>query len=243
MKPSLLALVMTLLFIALATAQLARSDSSMPIVWNMETHLRLAQCYIAEADEHHGDWTAVSYAMLNWRDVRRRVYPQMRYLDIVRSTCSVHRLSASRRSRRQRWIRNLGLPDVLDDPMPRPEGFPSGSSWKRKRRYWIKALKHADSWRRGELRDPCRGRAIIWGAPRDPDNPWHLKTDDPFLKGYQVVRLACSDELENDYYRAMTRKEKREHEATTHRQRGPDRELEPARRAAATRRPLHHAGG
>lgn len=204
--------ILVLLWAAAALAPQAKGDSAQPIIWNAETHLRLSQCFIAEADESVGDWTAVAFTMRNWLESRRKRYPELRYLDIVRTTCSVHKLSDSSRSRRQRWIRALDFPGP-DGAGARPKGFPRNASWKRKQRYWLKALHHAQRWRDGELRDPCGGRAVIWGAPRDKDNPWHLPSDDPLARGLEVVRLPCSDKLANDYYRPMTRREKAQAEA------------------------------
>lgn len=189
---------------------------SFNIHWDQRTHLRLAQCFIAEADENPSDWTAIAYTLLNWLEVRQRRYPFLRFIDVINTTCSVHKLVASARSNRQQWIRQLGFP-VATGSNPvfrRPDNFPRSSSWKRKQRYWHKALLHAQRWHQGKLRNPCRN-AVIWGAPRDPNNKWHLPTDDPILKGRKVVRLACSDHLSNDYYRLMTKKERAEFDASS----------------------------
>lgn len=186
-----------------------------PIVehWNAETHLRLAQCFIAEADENLDDWTAIAYTLNEWLEVRRKRWPELRFVDVAKGVCSVHKLSPNKRTKRQRWIRDLGFPVAGTEPgswsLEKPVDFPRTASWKRKQRYWLKALTHAQEWNRRQHRNPCKG-AVIWGAPRDPDDRWHLKTDDPILKGRKVVRLKCSDSLSNDYYRLMTRKEREE---------------------------------
>lgn len=191
-----------------ASFNVAAQDESLVPHWTAETHLRLAQCFVAEADEAADDWTAIAYAMKNWLAVRHRVAPTLRYVDMAKTICSVHKIGRRGLTRRQQWIRGLSFPQGRDTAgeliFQKPESFPARASWKRKKGRWEAALMHADAWRQGRLQDPCKGKAVTWGAPRDPNNKWHLPEDDPIARGDRVVRLACSDQLSNDFYRLMT---------------------------------------
>lgn len=182
--------------------------------WDQTVQRRLSQCFIAESDEASNDWTAIAYALRNWLKVRQRRYPLLRFADVMNSVCSVHKLGSAQLSKRQLWIRSLDLPyGIAEDGeylIRKPRGFPSASSWERKKDYWLKALAHAQSWYDRRYKDPCGGKAVLWGAPSNPNNKWYLKTDDPKLKDMKVVRLTCSDTLSNDYYRLMTRREREE---------------------------------
>jgi hypothetical protein len=102
----------------------------------------------------------------------------------------------------------LGFPKVGEDGNPvfkRPASFPKKASWKRKKRIWMQTLQRAYNWHLGKYDDPCRGKAVHWGAPQDPNNRWYLPTDEP---SDNLVRLSCSDRLENDFYRYKTLKER-----------------------------------
>ena len=205
----LLALLVVAIVLAIVHTARAAPNKVQTVHWSPEAHLRLSQCFIAESDEASDDWTAIAYTIKNWLGYRQRRWPLLRFIDVVKGVCSVHRMAAGRRSTRQRWIRRLSFPiSVQPFVYEKPRGFPRSSSWERKQRYWTKALRHAARWRNGKLSNPCRGRAISWGAPRDPNNKWHLRSDDPIIRGRPVVRLRCSDRLSNDYYRLMTRREK-----------------------------------
>jgi hypothetical protein len=182
-------------------------NSSLLSEWNSETHLLLAQCMIAEADESEKDHLAIAYASRNWWLFRKDKYPELRYRDILRSYCSVHKLSNKSLSARQRWIRQLLLPKKGEDGNPilsKPIDFPASASWERKSRIWIETLQRAWNWNQGKYVDPCDGEAMHWGAPQDPTNRWYLSTDEP---SHRLQRLECSDYLENDYYRYKTKKE------------------------------------
>lgn len=203
----------TVCVIAAGATLSAQKNEPLVPNWTSDTHLKLAQCFVAEADEASKDWTAIAYAMRNWLHVRQRPMPHLRYVDITKSICSVHKLRRRSLSQRQIWIRGLSFPAGRDTAgeliFEKPEGFPARSSWIRKKKHWLAALMHADAWRQGRLKDPCKGKAVTWGAPIDPDNPHHLPQDNPFARGSRVVRLACSDKLANDFYRMMTMTERR----------------------------------
>jgi hypothetical protein len=67
------------------------------------------------------------------------------------------------------------------------------------------ALHRAWNWAHGKYRDPCRGRAIVWGAPQDPNDKNYLASDEP---SENVTRIYCHGDLENWYYRFKTKKER-----------------------------------
>ena len=198
---------LTLLFLLLSILWCVPSWAATDIRWTPQTKLWLAQCMEAEAGESEQDHAAIAYAAENWLALRRKKYPSLRYADVLRAYCSVHKLSIGRLSPRQLWIRQLGLPtrDILGNVvLEKPEAFPSKSSWERKRRIWLQTLQRAQDWYDGKLKDPCHGRAVHWGAPSNPDNWRYLPSDEPSEK---LVRLKCSDHLLNDYYRYKTGEE------------------------------------
>lgn len=177
------------------------ADNETVIRWNSRTQLILAQCMLAEADESKDDHIAIAYAVRNWLKLVRRRYPMTRYTDLLRRYCSVHKLGFDRLSRRQRWIRQMSFPikgEGGEIHLNKPKTFPRTASWERKSQKWIEILQRAHEWRVGKYQDPCRGRAIMWGAPQDKDNRWYLPSDKP--RG-RLVRVKCVGELENWYYR------------------------------------------
>lgn len=176
------------------------------VKWSPQVHWRLATCMIAEASESEADHVAIAYAVRNWLRLRQKKHPHLRYGDILGAYCSVHKLDVHRRSPRQLWISQLSFPQQLDGTLfvEKPEDFPRKASWKRTRRVWLETLQRARDWSLGKLRDPCRGRAVHWGAPQDRDNRWYLPSDEPSEK---LERVQCVGSLENWYYRYKTREE------------------------------------
>jgi len=177
--------------------------------WTPYTLLQTARCMIAEADERKDDHVAVAYAAFNLWQFRKQRFPRMRYVDLINAYCSVHKLSPKKLNKRQRWIRELDFPTLTDGNrvvVTKPKDFPAKASWKRKQRIWLETLRLAEQWNRGQLEDPCNGQAVHWGAPMDPENKWYMPSDTPSEK---LVRLKCSDRLQNDYYRFKTKWEVR----------------------------------
>ena len=204
MRKTLILCLFTLLLALWRTPIQARETL---VQWSPQTHWQLATCMIAEADESKVDHVAVAYAAKNWLQIRQRRHPELRYTDILRRYCSVHKLSLARLSPRQRWIRQLAFPTKGEDGNPifvKPADFPKRASWKRKERIWMETLQRAYDWHLGKHRDPCRGKAVHWGAPQDPNSRWYLPSDVPSDK---LVRLHCNDSLENWYYRYKTKEE------------------------------------
>lgn len=207
MKTQLFYLFAAAIVVSVSTP-VARSEQFLVPQWTPYTQRKTAHCMIAEADENQEDHIAIAYAAFNLWQFRKQRFPRMRYVDLLNAYCSVHKLSLARLSKRQRWIRQLDFPILAQDgemAVVKPKDFPRKASWKRKRRIWIETLKLANQWNRGELKDPCNGQAVHWGAPSDPKNKWYLPSDVP---GKKLVRLRCSDNLLNDYYRFRTKADK-----------------------------------
>jgi len=165
-------------------------------MWSPRTHLALAHCMMAEGPVK--DHAAIAYTARNWLRLRQRVHPYLRYEDVLRSYCSIHKPDHRARYLRPRWIRQLGFPKS-DGTFDKPADFPKKKpNWKKIQRLWFATLQRAWNWNQGKYRDPCRGKAVIWGAPQDPNNIWYLPSDVPSDK---LIRLKCSDKLDNDFYR------------------------------------------
>lgn len=130
--------------------------------WSAETHLWLSRAMVAEAGwTGERDHVAIAYVLARrWHRVKER-FATLRFLDIVRNYCAG--LGDYRRSLtpRQHWLRGLGFgPEE-------PSGWPRDVSWARHQSLWKAALTRSMKWFRGELRDPCRGRALHWGGTID----------------------------------------------------------------------------
>jgi hypothetical protein len=107
------------------------------------------------------DHAAIAHVLA--RRYRRMVerYQSFRFVDVVRSYCAGLGGMTRSLTRRQLWVREL-LPDGSE-----PQGWPSHASWRVHAPLWRAALERADRFARGELRDPCRGRAWHWGGTID----------------------------------------------------------------------------
>jgi len=170
--------------------------------WTPQTHLALAHCMLAEGSKR--DHVAIAYAARNRWQLRRKMHPQIRYVDILRGYCSIHKVSHRKRHLRPRWIKQLGFPK-RDGTFDKPEDFPRKKPrWSKIQRLWFETLQRAWNWNQGKYRDPCKGKAVFWGAPQDPNNIWYLPSDEPSDK---LKRLKCSDKLDNDFYRYKTKEE------------------------------------
>lgn len=131
--------------------------------WTPHAHVWLARAMVAEAGwEAKSDHVAIAYVLSRrWKRAKER-WPTLRFVDVIRNYCAG--LGSFRRSLtpRQRWLRALGF-----EVEAAPDGWPRGASWRRHERLWRGALKRSLKWSRGELRDPCRGRAWHWGGTID----------------------------------------------------------------------------
>lgn len=143
--------------------------------WSPRAHLWLSRAMVAEAGWHaERDHRGLAYVLARrWKRAVRR-FPLWRFIDQVREYCTA--LGGGRRSLspRQVWLRTLpmvspeGIGPSTGDAAP--EGWPRNAApWSQHRARWRSVLRRADQWHRGELRDPCRGRAVAWGG--DMDDP------------------------------------------------------------------------
>lgn len=130
--------------------------------WTPGAQLWLARAMVAEAGwTAELDHAAIAHVLARrWKRLAER-WPTMRFLDVVRKYCSG--LGGFHRdlTLRQRWVREL-------QPIgEEPEGWPRHASWSRHRPLWRAALARSASFAEGELRDPCRGKAVHWGGTID----------------------------------------------------------------------------
>ena len=143
----------------------AAADKRPPVPlaqWTPQTRLWLARAMVAEAGfDAEQDHRAIAFVLARrWERVRER-WSSMRLIDVIRNYCAG--LGSYRRSitPRQRWVRAL-RPDL-----GKPEGWPARLSWERHQPLWQATLERVDRFSRGELEDPCRGRAWHWGGVID----------------------------------------------------------------------------
>ncbi|MGD8860224.1 MAG: hypothetical protein PVI30_09430 [Myxococcales bacterium] len=160
--------------------------------WTSDARLWLARAMIAEAGwRAPRDHAAIAHVLARrWRRVVER-YETIRFVDVIRNYCSgLGGLSRSP-TRRQRWVRRL-WPDGS-----RPEGWPDYASWDRHAPLWRHTLARADRFGRGELRDPCRGRAWHWGgtidSPRGRMQPVNCGDTQNTFYGLAPRELAAAD--------------------------------------------------
>lgn len=152
------------LLVALFVALSCRAHARPPLPeyeWTEYNTLLLARSFVGEAGWYaKRDHVAIAYVLARrWKAARQR-WPELRFADLLK--LYVKALGYGRRSLtpRQTWLRGLHGPD-------RPLGWPAGASWARKRPFWAEAVRRAQAWMRGQLRDPCRGRAWHWGGTID----------------------------------------------------------------------------
>ena len=130
--------------------------------WTPSTQVWLSRAMVAEAGWHAtNDHIAIAYVLARrWRRLAER-WPALRFIDVIRNYCAG--LGSYRRelTPRQRWLRSLSWNDLV------PENWPSGIPWQRHLRYWQSILERSDRWSKGDLKDPCRGRAWHWGGTID----------------------------------------------------------------------------
>lgn len=209
LRTTVTTLLMVILLILLVPTVGQGRNVTVPLIktWTSRTHLFLSQCMVAEADESKLDHIAIAYASRNWWLLLTKKYPKLRYIDVISSYCSVHKLEPQRLSKRQRWIRQLDFPQRINGNLifHKPTDFPDNASWDRKKQKWQETLQLAYDWNLGKYKDPCNGKAVHWGAPQDPKNKNYLPEDKPSDK---LMRLKCSDSLENDFYRFKTQSER-----------------------------------
>lgn len=153
------------LTLAIPCATVLAENSSAPLPrWGEETKTWLARAMVAEAGwEAERDHVAIAYVLLRkWRTIKRSS-PDVRLIHIIRGYCAGLEPGRRELTNRQRWLRSLSM-DMLE-----PDGWPkSRARWSAHKKLWAAALKRAELVYRGELRDPCRGKAWHWGGAMDP---------------------------------------------------------------------------
>jgi hypothetical protein len=130
--------------------------------WTPATHVWLSRAMVAEAGWNaETDHVAIAYVLARrWQKLSER-WPGLRFVDVIQNYCAGLGNYHREFTPRQRWIRSLSWDDV------EPENWPSGASWKRHLSYWKSVLERSDRWSKGDLQDPCRGRAVHWGGTID----------------------------------------------------------------------------
>lgn len=130
--------------------------------WTPQVQLWLARAMVSEAGwDAELDYVAIAYVLLRrWHQMNQR-WPALRFVDVVRGYCSGLGDYPRRLTARQRWIRGLSSDGE------KPLHWPRNASWKLTYPFWKTALDVSEKWGRGELRDPCRGRAWHWGGTID----------------------------------------------------------------------------
>jgi hypothetical protein len=130
--------------------------------WTPQAQLWLARAILAEAGWNaKADYVAISYVLARrWRQMLER-WPSMRFIDVIKSYCLGLGDYRRQPTERQRWIRSLSWDGST------PENWPHKISWDKHLPFWRKALAVTEKWVKGELSDPCRGRAWHWGGTID----------------------------------------------------------------------------
>lgn len=127
--------------------------------WTPQTQIWLARAMVAEAGwQSERDHIAIAYVLARrWRRLIER-WPALRFMDIIRNYCAG--LGGYRRepTQRQRWLRELNWNDL------KPVNWPKKVSWVHHLSKWRSILGLSDKWSKGEIADPCRGRAWHWGG-------------------------------------------------------------------------------
>jgi hypothetical protein len=130
--------------------------------WTPQTQLWLARAMVAEAGWNaKADYVAIAYVLARrWHQMTER-WPSLRFIDVIKSYCLSLGDYRRKPTERQRWIRSLSWDDST------PESWPNNASWIAHLPFWRRALAVSEKWVKGELSDPCRGRAWHWGGTID----------------------------------------------------------------------------
>lgn len=130
--------------------------------FDSSTRIWLARAMIGESGWLSvNDHVAIAYVLKRrWNAIQNR-WPKIRFKTVILAYAKA--LGGGRReyTRRQIWVRSLSF------DLSEPQGWPQKVSWKSHSKYWIQTLERVDRWVRGELPDPCKGRAFHWGGNMD----------------------------------------------------------------------------
>lgn len=168
--------------------------------WTTQARITLARAMVAEAGfRSKRDHAAIAWVLAERYRRWARVSPLLAsFAKMVASYCTgMDKWIPERLKKRLTWIR------ALSDPQPKaPSGWPKRKYGKWDNRWetrWSRVLERADAWSRGEIADPCRGRAIHWGG----------KTD-RVLSSSKWKKLDCGKTV-NTYYRLKRIQKARQH--------------------------------
>lgn len=149
--------------VVLMTSTVSAQVAPLPATeWTPQAQIWLARAMVAEAGWNAKlDYVAIAYVLARrWRQMIER-WPALRFIDVVKSYCLGLGDYRRQPTERQRWIRSLSWDASV------PESWPNKISWTKHIPFWRVALLITDKWVKGELRDPCRGRAWHWGGTID----------------------------------------------------------------------------
>ncbi len=158
--------------------------------WNPRAHLWLSRAMVAEAGwRSSADHAAIAWVLARRWERQQARFPYQRFVDVVRQYSRP--LDPTRAVKgRLRWLRGLAF------SYAEPRGWPRRrASWVVHAPLWRRIVDRAEAWARGELADPCRGRAWHWGAP-------DLESDRP---SGRMVAIECKPRTRNVFYRLAPR--------------------------------------
>lgn len=159
-----IAIIIAALALVLASSSVsAKRPAPLPSEqWTPRAHLWLSRGLVAEAGWNaERDHVAIAYVLARRWKARAKRYSYIRFVDIVRAYCTGLEPALHSPTLRQRWLRSLSF------NFEQPDAWPRKASWKRHLPLWKAAVYRSEQWARGELRDPCRGKAWHWGGAMD----------------------------------------------------------------------------
>ncbi len=115
----------------------------------------VGECDLILPDCHAGTWWTLHR---RWVRVMRR-WPSYTLDQMARNYCAVFK---GKPEGRKRWVRGLVAAATL------PDGWPQARvPWERRSARWTSIYARAGAFLRGEVKDPCRGKPVHFGAGTD----------------------------------------------------------------------------
>jgi hypothetical protein len=148
--------VFVFLLLAASDTAFARDDA---VLW-------LARCMVNEADfDATADHLAIAAVL-----IKRATKYHVSMANMVQKYCSGLR-PGQRRSSRQRWVIELNFDAT------KPPHWPAVVPWRWYRERWQRVLTTARLVLRGEMDDPCDGRAEHFGGKMDAPDKSFIRID------------------------------------------------------------------